>query len=215
MQAFQTFKQIFPEHSRHRIRRHHGNKIKLHNSLSVKGKDKIGSIHILPRLKIRLIADPFMPGIRRILSALYESFRRNGISLFHTHGKVPRIGRHSGVKGYPVFLPLPEVNSPVGLIFEACALPVRGKAQIMRILPIKGAACHKFKDRAVTFRTPPIAGGRFGVIIALISVAVNKFKGSVFQHLGIQPAVGGVIDVLEKQPDHSLRNRISFPVCNL
>ena len=132
--------------------------------------------------------------------------------LYHGHLQIALKGNASGIEGCPIGFSLFQPHAVIGLVGEALSCVICRESEIMGICPVYGTSHHIFHPSfAVLLRgAPAIAAVQLRIIVSHRAVAVQEFKGPVFDHFRIQTAVCRIVDVLKEESDHSFLNRHSF-----
>ena len=125
--------------------------------------------------------------------------------LYHGCLQIALKGNASGIEGCPVGFSLFQSHAVIGLVGKALSRVIRRKSEIVGICPVHGTSHYIFHPSFAMLLcgAPAVTAVQLRIIISHRAVAVQEFKGSVFNHFRIQTAVCRIIDVLKKKADHA------------
>ena len=121
---------------------------------------------------------------------------------------------HSGIEGDMIGHALLKADPVIGLVGKTLARLRRRKAKVVRVLLTERISRNKekagkaFRILFICPGAPRIARVRYQIKAVRIAVGIAGLKGAVLDHLRVEAAVRGKVDILKKEADHPRRHRV-------
>ena len=206
MHVSQHLEEIPAEDSRHGVTGHQGDKVNLHYPRLRQAQDEIRPLRVFLRFQKSLESAEMVVGLLCPPGGGNPGFGKALPVFLHEDVKVPLELHASGPEQEFVLHAFFQTDTLIGFVPDA--LPRLGCPQphVVRILLAQRAShdAARLCSGAHRICAPGVPAVIRHLIITGIPRGLHELKGTVLQHLRVQPAVRGVIDVLEEQPYHAL-----------